>query len=250
MDSIRGITVSKISDEFVVHGNREEYDYEYNTPKRKKLIEVLAKVYYEETKKELAICEIDKKSLKDFVTSKKEKKKDPDFTRMPDIASVSLHYFLFGEESDIVHLKRGTAKVVKVSEKDSIKIAKENLKSEGIEDFTKVKLVNENIHTRTYIVENNKSKEYYLMKQTSKFSLIEKDLIDTAVNEKKIMEQLDHQNLLKSICTYQDDGYIYTICPYVKGGDLMSELKKNKNFDEERLGKFFFFKFFFLNFFF
>jgi hypothetical protein len=194
----------------------------------------LAKVYYEEIKKELRICEIDKKSLNDYVTSKKEKKKDPEFTRMPDVASVSLHYFLYGKESDIVHLKRGTAIVLKISEKDSIKLIKESMENEKIEDFTKIKLVNENIHTRTYIVENNKTKDYFLMKQISKISLIEKDLIDSVVNEKKIMEQLDHQNLLKSILNYQDECYLYTICPFIKGGDLMTELKKNKTFDEER----------------
>ncbi len=194
----------------------------------------MAKVYYEEIKKELKICEIDKKSLKDYVTSKKEKKKDPEFTRMPDVATVSLHYFLYGKESDLVNLKRGTAKVLKISEKDTIKIFKENMENEKIEDFTKLKLVNENIHTRTYIVENNKSKDYFLMKQISKMSLIEKDLIDCIVNEKKIMEQLDHQNLLKSILNYQDEYYLYTICPFIKGGDLMTELKKNKTFDEER----------------
>ena len=135
---------------------------------------------------------------------------------MPDVASVSLHVFLFGEESDIVHLKRGTAKVVKVSEKDTVKMFKEKFKTHTIEDFTKIKLVNENIHTKTYIVhDNNNSQDYFLMKQTSKFNLIEKDLIDSVVNEKKIMGQLDHQNLLKIIVNYQDDGFFYIIIIYL-----------------------------------
>lgn len=234
MNSIRGITVSKITDEFVVHGNREEYDYEYTTPKRKKLIEILAKLYYEETKKDLKICEIDKKSLKDFVTSKKEKKKDPDFTRMPDNCTVSLHYFLYGVESETVNLQRKTAKVFKISDADTVKVLKAELKNYQISDFKKIKLIGANVYTKVYIVENASTKDLYFMKETNKVKLLEKNLIDCALNEMKIMGQMDHQNLMKSILSFQDAENIYTFCQFMKGGDLLSELKKNGNFDEER----------------
>jgi hypothetical protein len=218
----------------VIHGNREEYDYEYSTPKRKKLIEILAKEYYEETKKDLKICEIDKKSLKDYVTSKKEKKKDPDFTRMPDNCTVSLHYFLYGVESEKVNLQRKTAKVFKISDADTVKVLKAELKNYQISDFKKIKLIGANIYTKVYIVENANTKDIYFMKEIKKNKLLESNLIDCALNEKKIMGQMDHQNLMKSILSYQDEENIYTLCQFMKGGDLLSELKKNGNFDEER----------------
>lgn len=218
----------------MVHGNREEYDYEYSTPKRKKLIEILAKVFYEETKKDLKICEIDKKSLKDYVTSKKEKKKDPDFTRMPDNCIVSLHYFLYGVESETVNLQRKTAKVFKISEVDTVKVLKAELKNYKISDFKKIKLIGANVYTKVYIVENSITKDFYFMKEIKKGKLLEKGLIDCALNEKKIMGQMDHQNLMKSILSYQDEESIYTFCQFLKGGDLLSELKKKGNFDEER----------------
>jgi len=236
LNSIRGITVSKITDEFVVHGNREEYDYEYNTPKRKKLIEILAKVYYEETKKELKICEIDKKSLKDYVTSKKEKKKDADFTRMPlDNFNVSLHYFLYGVESERVSLQRKTAKVFKISEADTIRVLKAELMNFKVSDFKKIKLIGANVYTKVYIMEHAATKDFYFMKQIQKAKLLENGLIDCALNQKKIMGQMDHQNLMKSILSFQDEESIYTFCQFMKGGDLLSEIKKNGNFDEERL---------------
>lgn len=232
--SIRGVTVSKVSDEFVIHGNREEYDYDYSTPKRKKLIEVLAKVYYEETKKDLKICEIDKKSLKDFVTSKKEKKKDPDFTRMQDSYGVSLHYFLYGVESEQVNLQRKTAKVFKLSDSDACKLMKSELKNITVKDFKKIKLIGANLYTNVYIVENAILNQYFIMKEIKKMNLLDLNLIDCALNEKKILGHMDHKNLMRSIITYQDEENIYVICPFFKGGDLLTELKRNGTFDEER----------------
>ena len=44
--SIKGITLSKISDEFVIHCNDEEYDYQYRSAKKKTIVEIIAKHYY------------------------------------------------------------------------------------------------------------------------------------------------------------------------------------------------------------
>jgi len=194
----------------------------------------LAKVYYEETKKDLKICGIDKKSLKDYVTSKKEKKKDADFTRMPDNCTVSLHYFLHGVESECLSLQRKTAKLLKVSDSDAVKALRCELKNYSINDFKKIKLIGVNVFTKLYIVEQVNTKEYYFLKEIKKIKLIENNLIDSALNENKITSQMDHQNLMKSILSYQDEENIYTICQFMRGGDLLTELKKNGNFDEER----------------
>ena len=75
MESILGITISKVTDQFVIHGNEDEYDYDYVSWRRRKIIEFINKAYVEITKKELRLCELDQKSLKNVVTTKKEKKK-------------------------------------------------------------------------------------------------------------------------------------------------------------------------------
>ena len=46
INSIKGITLSKLSDEFVIHCNDEEYDYHYVSTKKKKIVEIIAKYYY------------------------------------------------------------------------------------------------------------------------------------------------------------------------------------------------------------
>ena len=99
--SIRGITVSKITDEFVIHGTDLEYDYDYVSKHRKKIIECVAKGYYELTRKEINFCELDDKSLKHTVTLKKEKKKDQNFSRMltENLSSVFAYLYEIKESS-------------------------------------------------------------------------------------------------------------------------------------------------------
>ena len=47
---IRGISISKITDEFVIHCSETEYDYQFVSAKKKKIIEIIANCYFKETK--------------------------------------------------------------------------------------------------------------------------------------------------------------------------------------------------------
>ena len=72
---ISGITFSTENNEFVIHGNDSEYDYYYISPDRNLLISLISKFYEKDTNKNLKICKVSDKSLKGYVTGKKEKKK-------------------------------------------------------------------------------------------------------------------------------------------------------------------------------
>ena len=74
-DQIRGITYSKQNIEFVIHGNDDEYDYYYQSNDRNLILRFIAKFYEEQNGKTIKICEVNEKTLKTYVTGKKEKKK-------------------------------------------------------------------------------------------------------------------------------------------------------------------------------
>src|SRR5690242_7965374 len=76
---IRGITVSSLCDEFVIHCNDIEYDYHYISIRKKKLLEAIIKSYILVIKAELKCCDLvnkisklykEAKSLKNVVTTK------------------------------------------------------------------------------------------------------------------------------------------------------------------------------------
>ena len=73
--TIIGITLSKVSDEFVIHCNDIDYDYHYISSRKKIIVEIVAKNYQLVVEEELKLFELPVKNLGTFVTSKKEKEK-------------------------------------------------------------------------------------------------------------------------------------------------------------------------------
>ena len=65
--TIIGITLSKLSDEFVIHCNDIDYDYHYISPRKKTIVEIIAKYYQEINEEELKLFELGVKNLNTFV---------------------------------------------------------------------------------------------------------------------------------------------------------------------------------------
>ena len=72
---IFGITTSKTSEEFVIHGEVGEYDYHYKYKNKRKIIQILAAVYYFNTFHKLRFALVKEDNLKDYVTIINEKKR-------------------------------------------------------------------------------------------------------------------------------------------------------------------------------
>ena len=96
LKAIKGITLSKTSDEFVIHCNDEDYDYQYVSAKKKTIVEILAKYYYNINGQELKLFELNVGSLSTFVTSKKEKTKEKNASRMPRTSCISIGEYIYG----------------------------------------------------------------------------------------------------------------------------------------------------------
>ena len=73
-EEIHGITFSNVSNEFIIHGETE-YDLHISNQDKETIIYYIIKFYEKNLKKPLILCESDEKSLKSYVTSKKDKKK-------------------------------------------------------------------------------------------------------------------------------------------------------------------------------
>jgi serine/threonine protein kinase len=79
---ILGITFSNLSNEFVIHGNNSQYDYHYNSQDKNLIISLIIFFYDEDNKSQIKLCEVPEKSLKNFVTGKKDKQKDCSYSKM------------------------------------------------------------------------------------------------------------------------------------------------------------------------
>ena len=82
ISKLTGITVSKISNEFVIHGDDEEYDYHYKSNNKNIIIGYISIIYAHLNHFSLKISVINKESLENYVTSKLDKKINKNYSKM------------------------------------------------------------------------------------------------------------------------------------------------------------------------
>ena len=74
--------MNKLTDEFVLHGRDIEYDYYYTSHRRNEILETIYNAYNKLNIEPFKFVVLNEKSLKAYVTNKKDKKSNPTFTRM------------------------------------------------------------------------------------------------------------------------------------------------------------------------
>ena len=86
ISKLKGITVSvaKGSQEFVIHGNEQEHDYLFLSKNKYIIIYILEKAFEKLRGKELDFIFTESSNLNNRMTTKKEKKANPKFSRMDD----------------------------------------------------------------------------------------------------------------------------------------------------------------------
>ena len=229
--TVIGITLSKQSDEFVIHCNDIDYDYHYISQRKKIIVEIIAKNYELINEEELKLFELPVKSLATFVTTKKEKEKQKNTTRMPKTNNISVNDYLFGNKSktDIKSLptKKGPKK-------------KSTFKNIQVEytDFEIIKVIGRGSVGKIVLVKYNKDKKYYAMKEMRKDQVISEGLTDNILVEKNILMEGQCEFILTLSFFFQTPERIYFVTPFIKGGDLFHKLKSD-GFLKEDLAKFY-----------
>ena len=192
---IRGITYSKLTYEFVIHGNDDEYDYEYISADRNLIICLIAIFYQNSTFKPIKICEVQEKSLKNYVTGKKEKKKDNSFSRMDQKFLIDTADFInknISEISDGNNKSRGETQNIYNSNNDkkrsnTIFSKHKTIKTVSLEDFQIMKILGRGSFGKVSLVQYKATGEYYAMKSLKKDVLLDQDQVESTILEKKIL---------------------------------------------------------------
>ena len=217
LKAIKGITLSKTTDEFVIHCNDEDYDYQYISPKKKTIVEILAKYFYNINGQELKLFELNVSSLSTFVTSKKEKTKEKNASRMPRTSCISIGEYIYGTKSKaIVQKKQATVK-------KTGKIIS-NTKVE-MDDFEIIKTIGRGSVGKILLVKYKSTGDLYAIKSMRKDQLLSENIIDNILNEKNILSEGQCEFLLSLSFFFQSPERIYLVTPFMKGGDLYHKLK-------------------------
>ena len=236
---IRGITYSKLTYEFVVHGNDDEYDYEYLSADRNLIICLIAIFYQNTVSKPLQICEVQEKSLKNYVTGKKEKKKDNSFSRMDTKFLIDTATFI---NKNISEISDGNAKINvgqtggnDKKRSNTIFSKHKTIKNVSLEDFQIMKILGRGSFGKVSLVQYKPTGEYYAMKSLKKDVLLDQDQVESTILEKKILQSLDHPFLVGMIFCFQTVERIYFVMPFIRGGELFQHLRTCRYFPEDKV---------------
>ena len=184
LKTLIGITISKSSEEFVIHCSNIDYDYQYSSQRRNIIIEIISRNYELIIQKEVSLYELSDKSLYKYVTTKDEKEKQISYTRMPKKEKkLNVKEYLFGNKSktDIDKNKIKNTIIIKQKFKN-IKV--------NYSDFEIIKVIGRGFIGKIILVKYKKDGKYYSMKMMRKDQIISEELQDNILLEKNILMEV------------------------------------------------------------
>ena len=244
MKDIFGITTSKSSQEFVIHGDGGEYDYHYKYKNKRKLIQILAAVYYYNTFHKLRLALVKEDNLKNYVTLDSEKKKDKSKTKINYNLLVDIDTYLYGNllrKNSIGKPRKSInfASVMK-AQKTVIVFMNENndllnnLQELRIENFRILGNIIKSYYGQIFWCEFLPNNTFYLMRviNASDINNFIKDIGDIIT-----LYSLDFSNISPAECIFTTDDKSFIINkfnPNYEGGLLFYHLHNSGTFSESK----------------
>jgi serum/glucocorticoid-regulated kinase 2 len=230
---IIGITMSKTSDEFIIHLNADDQDFNFISKNKNLLISQICKLYQNNTKKNLNLCEVDN-NLKPYITSKKDKKQSKSTTKMDAKLLIDTKKFI-QEHSKVNTKQLEKEKIAKKRRVGTIFSAHQNIKNVGVNDFKIINVIGRGSYGKVCLVQFKKTNKLYAMKSLKKDVLLDEDQVENTLLEKDILQSINYPFLVRMEFCFQTEERVYFVLPFIRGGELFKHLRQNKYFPEEKV---------------
>ena len=228
---IIGVTISKTSNEFIFHLNHEEPDYYFTSKNRNLAITQMAKLYQSNTGKQLKLCQVEQKDIKQYITSKKDKKKSTSNTKMDEEFLIDTKQFI--EQNDKINEKElENDKIEKKRKVGTIFSCHKTIKNVGFDDFKIIKVIGRGSYGKVCLVQFRQTNELFAMKSLKKNVLIDEDQVESTLLEKNILQSLNHPFLVGMVFCFQTEERVFFVLPFLRGGELFQLLRQLKYFPE------------------
>ena len=135
--NITGITLSKKSEEFIVHTCEIEDDFHYISNKRTFILELLARIFYCQTNRKIDLSVVEKPTLDDYVTQKSDKKSNKGKTKFNPHFFIDIDHYLYGNLD-----KKNSKTLASVTKYLKSEIIFYNPKTSGNLDLKKLRIEN------------------------------------------------------------------------------------------------------------
>ena len=228
MENIAGITVSRLSDQFVIHGKNDDYDYLYISPNRLKIIEILETVYEASTQNELLFYIANDKDLTKYVVNRSDRKKiKKEMNNIEPKQLMSIREFI--ESGGNMNLN--THANSELLEEEFKKGCEGKYKNEDLSHFEFQYIIGKGKFATLYLALYQG--EYVVLKIFDKINLYKNSLIERVELEKNILCSFEDNKFLCHMKFYfSTKTKIVFVLPFYKGGDLFNLLVKQKKLYE------------------
>jgi serum/glucocorticoid-regulated kinase 2 len=244
-EEMLGITFSNQSNEFVVHADKG-YDFHFVSPEKMIIIYIIAKCYEKLLNKPIILCEVKDKSLKQYVTTKKDKKKNSNNSKLNENNSIDTQTFII--DNDPVEINKRSFTEVSGGKVSNLTVIQENpkninsviifsndekIKYISYDDFVIFKIIGRGTTGKVFLAKNKFNDQYYALKSVD---LKYFDIDDGSFRAiKKFSKNFNFPFLINVHFCFETEERIYFAFPYIQGEELSYTIKTNKNFDEEKV---------------
>ena len=259
---LSSITVSQLSDEFVLH-IPDEYDYRFKSGKRDKIAEVINRMY-KRVRDEEAVVKSPQPAAAEHKeptspTGRKGKAKlHVQYVNEADLSSITLTKQQARMQSREDILRRKQELVVEVGDNDSdaenetshdaastdgsvgaheqktmeVEQLLHNTDKVRLEDFELLKVLGRGSFGKVMLVRYKRDGKKYAMKILKKKAIIARNQVEHTKAERKILESLQHPFLMTLRFAFQSAEKLYFVLDYYQGGELFFHLKNQRRFPE------------------
>ena len=253
LDQVDGVTVSQISDEFVIH-IPAEYDYRLMSLRKREVLGVLQRNFQDCTGQALPVNYVDKIVLKDLCLTKSQAKTNKKKGIAPTMSSAAL-VSSQAEEAAASAVDDGAAAggaggagggaaggAAGLPDKYAM-ARRETVSLSGgasnvcVEDFELLTVIGRGSFGKVMQVRKKGGADVgaiYAMKILRKEAIIERNQVEHTKAERQILEEIDHPFLMKMHYAFQTPPKLYFVMDMITGGELFFHLKNERRFNEER----------------
>ena len=243
--NIKGLTASKTSNEFVIHGEDAEYDYHYTYKNKRKIIQILAAVYYSATSHKLNFALVKEDKLHDYVTISNEKRKDKNLTKFNEKYTIDIDVYLYGNllRKNSIRSRKQNLNIISVMKAQKTELVFLN-DTNSFKDPSKIKienfrilgsLINKSFYGSLYWTESIFNNKFYLMRIINYPEILEL-ISDIEKVTTSFASNCISLNTADCIFKTQDKTFILNkFNPFFEGGYLFYHLKNSMTFSEEKI---------------
>jgi serum/glucocorticoid-regulated kinase 2 len=216
LDIIDSVSISSVSNEFVVHVG-EEYDYRFKGAKKQVIAAILKKAASINSR------HVAEAQLREIVLTKdvaRVMSREDKMKRKQQLAAEAHD----SDDEDRADAKRTDGSTEMLTDSDS---------KVSLSDFELLKVLGRGSFGKVMQVRKKSDGKVYAMKILKKKAIIERNQVEHTKSERKILESTkSHPFLMSMRYAFQSKEKLYFVLDYFTGGELFFHLKAKRRFSE------------------